>query len=310
MAGATSNPTKRVVALLNFLARRPGRSYSLSDLSRELTISKSTLHPLVETLAEAGYLMRDESSRLIRLGPVLTGIGAAALGHRAHMVDSLRPAMEVLAHDLDAHCLVSAVFDDWIVPIAAAGEPSRVTTLFRLGARANPFAPPLGVLFLASKPMSEVQDWLDRAQPPMDPAEIELALSAVDLLRTTGVAAASRLDVKARIEKALDDYATVADESQLPDMMRELRRSQYAFTDFSRLDRVEVDWIGIPLCDERGRVDAALVVLNLPDRRNGPEMLEIATRMKDAVRAVPGVRLLAGTDERTVSARQSVGRGA
>lgn len=57
------------------------------------------MHPLVETLADAGYLMRDESSRLIRLGPILTGIGAAALGHRAHMVDSLRPAMEELAHD-------------------------------------------------------------------------------------------------------------------------------------------------------------------------------------------------------------------
>jgi DNA-binding IclR family transcriptional regulator len=306
VAGATSNPTKRVVALLNFLARRPGRSYSLSDLSRELTISKSTLHPLVETLADAGYLMRDESSRLIRLGPVLTGIGAAALGHRGHMVDSLRPAMEELAHELDAHCLVSAVFDDWIVPIAAAGEPTRVTTLFRLGARANPFAPPLGLLFLAGKPMSEVQDWLDRAQPPMDPAEIELTLSAVDLLRSTGVAAASRLDVKARIEKALDDYTLVAEQPQLPDMMRELRRSHYALTDFAQPERVEVDWIGIPLCDDRGQVDSALVVLNLPDRRSGPEVLEIAARMRAAVADIPGVRPLAGTDGSTLV--QATGR--
>jgi DNA-binding IclR family transcriptional regulator len=299
VAGATSNPTKRVVALLNFLARRPGRVYSLSDLARELGISKSTLHPLVETLADAGYLMRDEETRLIRLGPVLTGIGAAALGHRAHMVDALRPALEALAHDFDSHCLVSAVYGDWIVPIAAAGEPSRVTTLFRLGARANPFAPPMGVLFLAGMPMSDVQDWMDRAQPPLQPGEIELTLSAVDLLRTTGLAAASRLDVKARMEKALDEYAGSQDGTGgLPDMMRELRRGNYLVTDFTETEPREIDWIGIPLCDDRGRVDSALVVLNLPHAITGPELLEIADRMIATVHSIPGVRLLPEADIR------------
>ncbi len=303
MAGTSSNPTRRVVELLNFLARRPGREYSLSDLSREVGISKSTLHPLIETLAEAGYLMRDDKSRMIRLGPVLTGIGAAALGHRAHLVDSLRPAMEDLSHELDSHCLVSAIFGDWIVPIVAVGEPSRVTTLFRVGARANPFAPPMGVLFLAGRPMAEVQDWMDRAQqPPMEPAEVELVLSSIDLLRSTGVAAASRLGVKARIEQAFDEFTNAPERtSAAQGLFGELRRSQYLITDFTAEQPVEVDWIGIPICDDRGRVDCALVVLNLPHRQTGPEILQIARRMQDAIRPVRNVHLLPGTDLNQVS---------
>lgn len=59
----------------------------------------------------------------------------------------------------------------------------------------------------------------------MDRSEIELTLSAVDLLRSIGMAAPSRLDVKPRVEKALDGYTVVADQPQLPDMTRELRRS-------------------------------------------------------------------------------------
>lgn len=297
MAGTLSNPTRRVVELLNFLARRPGREFSLSDLSREVGISKSTLHPLIETLAEAGYLMRDDKTRLIRLGPVLTGVGLAALGHRAHLIDSLRPAMEDLAHELDSHCLVSAIYGDWIVPIAAAGEPSRVTTLFRVGARANPSAPPMGVLFLAGLPMADVQDWMDRAQTPMEPAEVELALSSMDLLRSTGFAAASRLGVKARIEQALDEFTNPPERTNAAEsLFGELRRSQYLITDFTAEQPVEVDWIGIPICDEQGRVDCALVVLNLPHSQTGPEIMRIARRMQNAVRPVRNVHLLPGTD--------------
>jgi DNA-binding IclR family transcriptional regulator len=300
VTGATSNPTRRVVDVLNFLARKPNRVFSLSELSRELGISKSTLHPLVETLTDSGYLMRDNATRMIRLGPVLTGVGAAALGHRGHLVDSLRPVLEHIAHDLDAHCLVSAVFGDWIVPVAAAGEPSRVTTLFRIGSRANPFAPPMGVLFLPGRPMAEVQDWLDRAQPAMEPAEVELHLSTLDLLRTTGVAAAARLDVKARIEHALDEVAATGNERNtgLPELMQELRLGHYLVTDFADPTPLAVDWIGIPLCDERGRADSAMVVLNLPRAQSGPEILQIGKRMMAAASAVPGVRLLSSTNGR------------
>jgi DNA-binding IclR family transcriptional regulator len=297
VAGAQSNPTRRVIALLNFLAQRPSRTFSLTELARELSISKSTLHALVETLTDAGYLMRDAETRQIRLGPALTGLGAAALGRRGHLIDSLRPAMEAIARELDAHCIVSADFDDWIVPLAAVGEPRRVTTLFHVGGLANPFTPPMGILFLPGRPMSEIQEWLGRADPPLNAAEAELSLSALDVLRVNGFTATARLDVKARLDKAFEDLQADEDPEKAAlykDFLKEFRRSRYLILDFTNSTPQEVDWIGIPLLDENGRVELAVVVLNLPDPLTGPEILDIARLMRGAVADVPGARLLPG----------------
>lgn len=294
--------------MLNFLARHPARPFSLAELARELSISKSTLHPLVETLADAGYLMRDARTRQIRLGPVLTGLGNAALGRRGHLIDSLRPAMESIARELDSHCIVSADFDAWIVPLAAVGEPSRVTTLFRVGSRANPFTPPMGILFLPGRPMSEIQEWLDRAQPPLDPAEIEFNLSALDVLRLNGFTATARLDVKARMERAFDDFqndGTPETSAMFTHLVTEIRRSRYLLLDFSSREPQEVDWVGIPVLDRNGRVEFALVVLNLPRPLTGPEILEVAQFMRSSVADVASIHLLPGRDgvlDRRVSA--------
>lgn len=297
MVSAPSNPTRRVVVLLNFLTQHPSRTFSLSELGRELGISKSTLHPLVETLADSGYLMRDAETRQIRLGPVLAGVGTAALGHRGHLINTLRPAMESVAHELDAHCVVSADFGDWIVPLAAAGEPSRVTTLFRVGGRANPFIPPMGILFLPGRPMNEIHEWLDRSQPPLEPPEVEFNLSALDVLRLNGFTATARLDVKARLEKAFDGDVSPEKSRVFQDLMSEIRGSRYLILDFSNPDPQEVDWIGIPVLDQHGRVELALVVLNLPHALTGPEILDVVALMRNSVAGLAGIHLLQGNGD-------------
>lgn len=80
---------------------------------------------MTETLIEAGYLLRD-NVKWIHLGPTLTGLGTAALGHRGHLVNSLRGAMEEIAQQLDVHCVVTAEPGDepgdFVVPLAAAGD--------------------------------------------------------------------------------------------------------------------------------------------------------------------------------------------
>ena len=297
MVTAPSNPTRRVVIILNFLTQHPSRTFSLSELARELGISKSTLHPIIETLTDAGYLMRDAETRQIRLGPVLAGVGTAALGHRGHVIDTLRPAMESIAHQLDSHCIVSADFGDWIVPLAAAGEPSRVTTLFRVGGRANPFIPPMGILFLPGRPMSEIHEWLDRSQPPLEPSEIEFNLSAIDVLRVNGFTATARLDVKARLEKAFDGDVSPEKSRAFKDLMREIRGSRYLILDFSNPEPQEVDWIGIPVLDQRGRVELALVVLNLPHALTGPEILDVVALMRNSVAGLAAIHLLQGNGD-------------
>ncbi|AFR46891.1 helix-turn-helix domain-containing protein [Gordonia sp. KTR9] len=287
-----SNPTRRVVDVLNFLARRSERSYSLSELARELDISKSTLHPLVETLVEAGYLLRD-SEKLLHLGPVLTGVGQAALGHRGELVDVLRSEMAEIARHYDAHCVLTAELGGWIVPIAASGDPSRVTTLFRIGARTQPFAPPLGVLFLPGRRMGEIQDWFSHSTSDPSPREVDAVMSALDFLRSQGVAAAARTDAKARAERLMlgptAPGSTRDDESVVSDFVQQLRETQYLITDFDYPDAREIEWVGIPLMNRQERVDVALCVVNFPGALTGHDVLDVGNDLRDRMSRISGI---------------------
>ncbi|MDV7333428.1 helix-turn-helix domain-containing protein [Rhodococcus oxybenzonivorans] len=280
--------------MLNCLAQRPGRSLTLSDLARETGISKSTLHPLAETLLNSGYLLRD-SDRRLHLGPALTGLGEAALGERGHLVSSLRALMNEIADELNAHCILTAQLGEWVVPLAAAGEPSRVTTLFRVGERTQPFAPPLGVLFLFGRSMGELQEWLGRAYPEPDSREVDMVMAALELLRSRGVAAAARSGTKALAEGMIfrenRKHSETPDPESFQEWMTELRREQYLIVDFSDPTPREVEWIGTPLLNRAGRVDLALCAVNFPKPLSGEEVLEIGGYLRTRAASVPGVRL-------------------
>ncbi len=64
--------------ILHFLVRNNPRGISLSELSRELGVSKSTIHGLLATLHAHGFVQRDPDSRLYRLGSALVTLGSVA----------------------------------------------------------------------------------------------------------------------------------------------------------------------------------------------------------------------------------------
>src|SRR6185312_709893 len=51
----------------------------VSELSRELDLSRSTAHRYVATLAKLGYLQQDPDSKRYRLGPKVLDLGFSAL---------------------------------------------------------------------------------------------------------------------------------------------------------------------------------------------------------------------------------------
>ena len=64
-ARRTSPPTERVVAVLDFLAQHPHDRFGLSELARQLGLSKPTCLGVVSTLTDSGYLVRDSRTRPI-----------------------------------------------------------------------------------------------------------------------------------------------------------------------------------------------------------------------------------------------------
>lgn len=76
--GSHSQSLARGLSILS--AFRSGRPIlGVSDLSREVGLSRSTAHRYIATLAALGYLQQDQSTRKYRLGPRVLDLGFSAI---------------------------------------------------------------------------------------------------------------------------------------------------------------------------------------------------------------------------------------
>ncbi len=74
----TSQSLERGLAILaSFKTERP--LIGVSDLSRELSLTRSTAHRYIATLARLGYLQQDADSKRYRLGPRVLDLGFSAI---------------------------------------------------------------------------------------------------------------------------------------------------------------------------------------------------------------------------------------
>ena len=74
----TSQSLERGLAILSaFDSERP--LIGVSELSRELSLSRSTAHRYIATLAQLGYLQQDPDSKRYRLGPKVLDLGFSAI---------------------------------------------------------------------------------------------------------------------------------------------------------------------------------------------------------------------------------------
>ena len=75
---STSQSLERGLAILSsFGSGRP--LIGVSELSRELALSRSTTHRYIATLARLGYLQQDPDSKRYRLGPRVLDLGFSAI---------------------------------------------------------------------------------------------------------------------------------------------------------------------------------------------------------------------------------------
>src|SRR5258706_16377479 len=73
-----SPPTRRTVALLDAVVRRPGHDHSLAELAKETGISKATALGILNELQSTGWLTRDPANKTYRPGAAMLAAGTAA----------------------------------------------------------------------------------------------------------------------------------------------------------------------------------------------------------------------------------------
>ena len=196
---------ERTVAILNFLAEHPDQRFSLSELCRRVGISKATAHADVNTLADAGYLLRNPTDKTFTLGPALVSLGMAASTTEREIVELARGEMRRLSEELEAQCVASVAMGEEIVLLATEGRVQPFGMSAHVGARV-PLVPPLGTVFMAWADGSEVDAWLHRIGPNTSDAELDRYQRALAAVRRRGYALGLDAAAMTRVNQALDQH--------------------------------------------------------------------------------------------------------
>ena len=151
------------------------RGRRLSELSRELGVSKSTLSGLLSTLEQFDLVERDPDSRVFRLGMGLLDLGGAVL-RRLDLRELARPSLRRLAEMSNETAILHLRDGDESV-IADRIEPRRqLKVVAPLGHRLPPFAGSVAKAILATLPDREAAALLaSRPLPAFTPRSITTA---------------------------------------------------------------------------------------------------------------------------------------
>lgn len=152
---------ERAFGLLETLADAGG-AMGLSQLAHASGLPLPTIHRLLRTLVDLGYL-RQESSRQYVLGPRLIRLGEAS----SHLLSIwARPHLARLADDLGESANLAMLDGDEIVYVAQVQSRQSMRMFTEVGRRVLPHCTAVGKAIMADMPPEQVREILKRTGMP------------------------------------------------------------------------------------------------------------------------------------------------
>lgn len=152
---------ERVFGLLEAIADNGG-TMSISQLAAGSGLPLPTIHRLVRTLVDVGYLRQDESRRYV-LAPKLMRLGeraASMLGIWA------RPYLSRLVDELGESANLAMLDGDQVVYVAQQESQRSMRMFTEVGRRVEPHCTAVGKAMMARMPTAEVRGILERTGLP------------------------------------------------------------------------------------------------------------------------------------------------
>lgn len=273
---------ERAIAVLNTLAAHPSRRYTLSEIARDCSINKATLHAILGELTSAGFLVRDDAGKTYGLGPALIALGNSATGTYP-AAETAAPEMQTLSDELGLDVVASANIADEIVILARAGVPRPFGVSIQPGQRL-PLTPPLGTVFVAWSSDEIVERWLKRLGPAAKKQTVDHFRKAVDAVRTRGFSVGLEGSHRPRRPR------TASKGGSLEEEMRGVRLEEYALLDIEPKATYYVNHIGAPAFGPDGEVAIALFLIGFTGpvpgtvvERDATKLLQVAARVTKSI---------------------------
>jgi IclR family pca regulon transcriptional regulator len=164
--GSYSQSLERGLAILS--AFRSGRPLlGISDLGREVGLSRSTTHRYVSTLAALGYLQQDPATKRYRLGPRVLDLGFSAI-HSMELREISAPHLQQLS-DETGYTVNMAILDGTDIVYIERCRSSRagqreIDLNLHVGSRLPAYCTSMGKVLLAYLPTYDRDALLDRIE--------------------------------------------------------------------------------------------------------------------------------------------------
>ena len=172
-----------VLGLIEKLARSKG-PHALSDIARELGISKARAHRHLRALLQHGYVLQDRTTERYEIGTKLLALGEA-VRDRFDVLAAAQPAMGRLHDETEQTVTVSTLIDDAVVVLELLRGKTVVEFGIRPGSTLDFHASAHGLIALAFGPQQLVERVLARplkartASTLTDPAKLRKHIEKV-----------------------------------------------------------------------------------------------------------------------------------
>ena len=270
---------ERAVAVLNYLASHPGERFTLSEIARDLTLNKATLHAILGALTDAGYLVRENDAKTYGLGAALVALGNSAVASFP-AVDTAVPEMQALTDDLGLVCVASAAIHDEIVILARSGMLRPFGINVQPGQRL-PLAPPLGTVFVAWSPPDRIDRYLGKVGPAVPKETLESYRRAVAAVRLRGYSVG--LEGPPPPPRSPQGRRKTAQHAPtLEESVRGVEIEEYALIELDPVASYRLNHIGAPVFGPDGDVTLGLFLIGFAGGIPADRVPEYAARLRAA----------------------------
>ena len=261
-----SNPTKRVLDVLSFLAVHPTETFTLAEIARHLRLSNGSAHRVLTTMTSAHFLSRNEKHRTYTLGMALVAIGQAAIdAHRG--IDVARRELARLAAELNLQCSASVVVGEDLLVLVKEGMPQSHQGLTRVGER-RPLVPPWGMCHVAWGGEPAIRAYVARVSAHLSAANRAHLLRAFPAIRQRGYALAAygpgTLHARQATVLPVDQRRDEAYWAAVYRFVSQLTPRELQLSRISEAGAEGVSYLAAPVFSPAGTVAMQLVISGMP----------------------------------------------
>ena len=155
----------RALDLVEMVSARGKDGARLTDLARELNMSKAAVYALLQTLLARGYLsdFSEGANRRYRLGLALARLGDMAVANIS-LADVAMPELRKLTADLGMTSRLAILDEGYAVVVGRVDAPGSIRFDAALGRREMPHCSAVGKALLSALPPGDAQRILERGE--------------------------------------------------------------------------------------------------------------------------------------------------